>query len=274
MKKVMLILLAVMFMASAAWAHNTPEFDAVGTDSANYFNDAIKDAVVANVKDGFGNLINDFSDWTTSTPPNNKLNEWFKKPGTLYPDPCFPGYLSAGVDAGNSGAWEWSIVLQMKPESDIDINIVDCVLKNQGTNIYTDAQQTGRYRAPWGELFFVPLGNPTITAKAFPGPYAVPGWSSFYLDARIMPGLLVAIALDKAYYTSKAVWEEGVVAIMPTDGALNLKGETMQSLRQGDRIWVKLEISNGNTADVRYGADSVILKYIGIVGTEFSTLNL
>ena len=32
MKKVMLILIAVMFMASTAWAGNIPEFDAVGCD--------------------------------------------------------------------------------------------------------------------------------------------------------------------------------------------------------------------------------------------------
>ena len=37
MKKVMLILIAVMFMASTAWAGNIPEFDAVGCDVTNVF---------------------------------------------------------------------------------------------------------------------------------------------------------------------------------------------------------------------------------------------
>ena len=42
MKKVAILLVALMFTVPA-FAGNIPEFDAVGDDSANFFNDFIKD---------------------------------------------------------------------------------------------------------------------------------------------------------------------------------------------------------------------------------------
>ena len=58
LKKLTLIMLAMVFMTVPALAGNIPEFDTVGDDSANVFNDAIKAQVVRN------NPINLDSDFT------------------------------------------------------------------------------------------------------------------------------------------------------------------------------------------------------------------
>ena len=271
MKKILLIILVAAFMATPvmvtpAFAGNIPEFDAVGCDATNYFNDAIKWSVVDNNTDGFGYPINWWSDFT----PYPYQDEFFRNTaGQLYPDPCFPEYLSALTDAYNEAIYQWRIVLQMKPESDINLNIVDCVLKHNEFDIWTSAEQTGRYRAPWGQLFFVPTANPSVTVKAIPGKYATPGFHSpFIMDARTLPGLF-PIPLIDAQYTSKALWEEGIVMVLPETGLTNCEGQSVYNLKQGDAIDVIVSIPGNNTADIRYGSDNVILKYIGIVGTEY-----
>ena len=157
----------------------------------------------------------------------------------------------------------------MKPESDINLNIYDCVLKHNEQNIWMEAEQTGRYRADWGQLFFVPSANPSVTATASPGQYATPGFTSpIIMDARTLPGLNI-VALDDMLYTSKALWEEGIVMVLPETGTQNTTGQTVYNLKQGDSIHVTIQIPFNNTADIRYGQDSVILKYIGIYGTWY-----
>ncbi|MDY6986525.1 MAG: hypothetical protein SWQ30_00555 [Thermodesulfobacteriota bacterium] len=242
---------------------NRPEFDAVGCDATNYFavQDKIKQAVIANNIDAFGNPINYYSDF---------LEESFTTTGgDLLPDPCFPGHLSAMTDVWNEAIYQWDIVLQMKPESDIDLNIVDCVLDHDELDVWGGADQTGRYRAPWGELLFVRTGNPLITVEAIPGPYATPGFvEPFNLDARTHPGLLT-VPMVEATYTSKAFWEEGIVLVMPESGATNGMGQTVFNLKDGDIIRVTIAMPSWNTVDVHYGQDNVMLKYIGIIGTEY-----
>ncbi len=44
----------------------------------------------------------------------------------------------------------------------------------------------------------------------------------------------------------------------------------MKTLKQGDQIRVTIRIPGTNSCDVRYGEDSVILKYIGVVGNYMS----
>jgi hypothetical protein len=264
-KKLMLVLLVATFIATPALAGNRPEFDAVGNDSANFFNDFIKQSVVLNALDRAGNQINLFSAFPIESFTNTA--------GTSYPDPCFPGYFSSMVDQYNSAVYYWTIVLQMKPESDIDLNIVDCVLKHNTFNIWNAAEQTGRYRAPWGQFFFLPSANPAITVEVYPGPFATPGFTQkFVMDARPMPGLLNPVRLVDALYTSKALWEEGLVMVMPETGLLNTSGQTMYNLKQGDYFKIKVVVPDNNTADIFYGKDNVVLKYIGIVGTEYTTL--
>jgi len=70
-------------------------------------------------------------------------------------------------------------------------------------------------------------------------------------------------------YTSKGIWSEGIVVVLPETGKTSTSGQTMYNLKQGDRICVKVTIPYNNSCDVRYGQDSVIVKYIGIIGTWY-----
>ena len=271
MRKLVLSLIVLTFLVTPAFAGGRPEFDAVGLDSGNYFNDATKDRVVENnVVEGL--RLNDYSDWLHSPETVNGVgvSEGFSNlAGTSYPDPCFEGYTSAFVDAGNAAEYTWRIVLQMKPQSDINLNIVDCVMKQSGLDIWTEAGQTGRYRTPWGRLYFVPEANPSLTVMAIPGPYATPGFETpFHVDGRLLPGLEL-ICLDHALFTSKAFWEEGIVIVLPKTGETTSCGEAMYNLKQGDAIEVTVSVPGSNTADIRYGMDNVVLKYVGIQGTYF-----
>ena len=276
MKKVMLILFAVMFVASTAWAGNIPEFDAVGCDWTNVFaaGNTIQYGQVITNNVGPNGQINKFSagwfDWVKIRDVWTQVPvEYFKQTaGQLFPDPCFPGLQSALVDVWNEAIYEWFIVLQMKPESDLNINIYDCVLKHNqqppfGPGIWGAAEQTGRYRAADGQLWFVKSANPSITVKAYPGQYATPGFvNPFILTARTLPKL-DPVPLDGVLYTSKALWSEGIVVEMPVTTT------TTWALKDGDRIYVKISVPYNNSADIRYGQDSVIIKYIGIMGTWY-----
>jgi hypothetical protein len=302
MKRLILCSLAIALIAAPAFAGNAPEFDTVECDANNIFNDWIKMAVIhANMAqspygDGYVR-INAYSDWLHSPEWVNDVyvyEEFFTTAGMTFPDPCFAfrpymawvwdveyqeghwetwwdddPYESALTDAYNAAEYRWRIILQMKPESDIDLNIVDCVVKHNEPYWEWAAEQTGRYRADWGQLFFVPSANPSITVKAIPGPYATPGFEDpFYMDARQLPGLEL-MCLDNALYTSKALWEEGIVMVMPETGVTNSCGETMFNLKQGDAIQVTVSVPGDNTCDIYYGEDNVVLKYIGIIGTYF-----
>ena len=178
------------------------------------------------------------------------------------------------TDAWNQGIYEWWIVLQLKPETDINLNIYDCVLKHNTFNLWGDAEQTGRYRADWGELMFIQSANPIVSASAIPGPFATSGFSAnysiaspFIMDARTLPNL-TKVALDGVFYTSKAHFPEGIVMALPKTGSINQSLQNEYNLKQGDIIHVKVEVPFNNTVDVFYGPDSVLLKYVGIVGTE------
>jgi hypothetical protein len=281
MKKVMLILFAVIFAASTAWAGNIPEYDtAIDIDANNIFavtNLAQYGQVTNNNLEG-GIAINIRS---ANVPPPNGMaplpvEHWYQWAGIPKADPCFPflGFLSSLTDAYNQGVYEWYIILQMKPESDINLNIYDCVLKHNqqpplGPGLWGAAEQTGRYRADWGQLFFIPTANPSVTVKAYPGYYATPLFTApFTMDMRTLPGLSI-VAADNVLYTSKALWSEGLVLVMPETGKTNAGGATTYNLKEGDRIKVTITIPFNNTCDIRYGADSVILKYIGVVGTGY-----
>lgn len=262
--KLIALVVAGLFLAVPAWAGNIPEFDAVGCDATNYFarsNSAQYGQVIAN-NVGYNGPINYWSAFPGI--------EFFRNTaGQLFPDPCFPEYLSALTDAWNEAVYEWLIVLQMKPESDINVNVYDCVLKHNTFDIWSGAEQTGRYRAPWGQLFFVPTANPIMSVAAYPGPYATPGFfSPMTLDARVMPGLDL-VPMDGQLYTSKALWSEGLVMALPQTGNVNASGQAEYNLKQGDRIYVRVEIPGNNTVDLFYGQDNIILKYIGIVGTWY-----
>lgn len=269
-KRILLALFLSLFLASSAWAGNIPEFDAVGCDATNVFaaTNAPYQVVTEWMAQNWGNL-----EFRSAFPKGSYSNyeEFSTQAGQLFTDPCYGGFglVSALTDAWNQGVYKWRIVLQMKPESDINVNIYDCVLKHNSFDIWTGADQTGRYRAPWGELVFVPTANPAMTVKAIPGPYATPGFTSaLILDARTLPGLTL-VAMEDQLYTSKAHWEEGIVLALPKTGETNTSGQTEYNLKQGDVIEVTVEIPSNNTVDVFYGADNVLLKYIGVIGTWY-----
>ena len=98
--------------------------------------------------------------------------------------------------------------------------------------------------------------------------YEEHGDEGFIMDARNLPGLEL-ICLEDALYTSKAFWEEGIVLALPRTGKTTICGESAYNLKQGDAIEVTVSVPGGNTADIRYGNDNVVLKYVGIQGTYF-----
>jgi hypothetical protein len=257
--KCSVVFIAILLITGMAWAGNTPEFDAVGYDDMNFFaqSTVYYQAVI--------NGPNSYLEYDSSF-----YNERFNtNAGQLKESPCY-GIPAALTDVWNQGTYEWWIVLQMKPEADINLNIYDCVLKHNESDIFRFADQTGRYRMPWGELMFNPAWNPLVSAEAYPGPFATSGFmTSMTLDARTMPGL-VTVPLDEVSYTSKAHWPEGIVIAAPKTGNTNGSGQMEYNLKQGDVIHITVEIpSDTNTVDVWYGPDSVVLKYIGIINTEY-----
>jgi hypothetical protein len=279
--KFTVILIAALALSMPAWSGNIPEFDAVGDDSANVFAafNFIQYGQVINNNVGYNGPVNFFSDFTFRQMGPYFLSEDFTtSAGALFPDPCFGNepffYTSAMTDAWNEATYEWIIALQMKPESDLNLNIYDCVLKHNSFTLWGDfgntasagAEQTGRYRAPWGQLFFTPNQNPVISVKAWPGDFPTPGFDApFTMDARTLPGLDI-VPLEDAFYTSKALWSEGIIMVMPETGVANFKGETMYNLKQGDLLQVQIYV-NPNPTDLFYGQDNITVKYIGITGT-------
>ncbi|WP_320044826.1 hypothetical protein [uncultured Desulfobacter sp.] len=272
MKKLVMVLIATTFMYASAFAGENPEFDVVGCDADWYFSNSITDDVVENVLDSADNKINEFSDFTYA-PYDGNFKEYFTQTaGQEQESVCFPGYMTYLIDAGNSAEYKWRIVLQQKPDTDLDISIRDCVQKMNSfspyaTTAYEGASQTGRYKWPWGTSVWTASANPTITAKALPGEYKTIGFpaAGFYLDARTLPELTVVPLVDKLY-TSKALWEESIVVAMPETGVLNGMGETQYRLKQGDMIEIEIKVPGSNTVNMSYGAESVALKYVGIYG--------
>jgi hypothetical protein len=263
-RKLALLFLFVAFVSVPALAGNIPEFDAVGSDSANFFNDFIKQMVVDNNVNAAGTIINDFSDF---------IGESFvTSAAASRPSPCFPGYSDRESGPWAPNTYQWRIVLQMMPETDLDLNIRDCVLKENDLPIWQYAQQTGRYRASNGKLVFVKNMNPRVTVTAIPGPSQPAGAVPFIMDARMMPTLKL-VALEGVLYTSKALWEEGIVMKMPEPGTLNKLGQPVFVLRQGDMLQVDFEIPWNNPVDIHYGPDNVVIKYVGIIGQDLTTLD-
>lgn len=276
-KKIFLLLIAASIISTPVLAGSRPEFDAVGDDSANIFNSAVERSIVTSGLDGFGNRIENLSDFKNFTTPFGPA-EFFETPAAaLSPDPCFyyltgahAPYLSALTTTYNQGVYEWRIVLQMKPQTDINLDITDCVLKTGETDVFGFADQTGRYRMPWGQLFFIPSANPFIAVRVFPGPFATPGFiTPFTMDARTLPAL-APVRLNSALLTSKTLSDQTIEMALPATGATNTSGQTVYDLKQGDMIDVIITIPSNSSVDVRYGPDNVVLKYVGIIDTEYT----
>jgi hypothetical protein len=273
MKKTLLILIAITFMCVPVMAGERPEYDAVGDDAAIYFTDVAKSLVLVN------NPWNFDSDFT-AIPIDGEPYEYFDGPGGLDDDICFPGYQSHFVPAGFAGGlgFAWKIVLQMRPDTDLDINIIDCVVKPNsetafGVNPYEGAHQTGRYLLMGFLPYFDVTMNPIIRAKAVSGPNAAGNWDWFYLTARTHPGLR-NVVLDGArtYFTSKGIWDESIVVrlpepMVPVDGH---PGMSESALVQGDMVEIEFQMPAQNPVDIRYGQYSVFIKYVGVDRTDWT----
>jgi hypothetical protein len=262
-KRLLVVLVAMMFVCGPAFAGDRPEFDAVADDSANYFNDAVKDLVVQ------ANPWNANSDFPWN--PLIGYGEQFLPPVQLTADICFPNYLSAYTQWRRPALYTWYIVLQMDPQSDLDINIRDCVVKHNsktafGTSPWEGADQTGRFQLTDGTPVFVPGANPRMTVTAFPGPYAVFGFEAPFILTNRTQGGLAEVPFQDLLFTSKALWEEGLVARMPEFMVPAPQG-VEYPLSAGDMLKIDIEIPFINSVDLRYGQDNVVVKYVGIDGT-------
>jgi hypothetical protein len=269
------------------------------------FNDAVKE-LVCNSNAAGGVLINQRSNFTDDCddPVYNAFTatmlgcnaiagsvsfwEFFQGPGIPQDSICFAAigrgacvssgdadpYTDILTSPANAGTYKWQIVIQKKPDTDLNINIVDCVVKNNSSTMFGSengqgAHQTGSYVMPWGEVVFDKLRNPRMSAWAVPGCYkSSPSFTApFALDARTLP-MLSVVSLQNALYTSKACWEEGIVVKRPQGGQGNLIGEPEYDLKQGDRILVQVDVPFNNSVSIRYGRENVIIKYVGIHGEE------
>ena len=142
--------------------------------------------------------------------------------------------------------------------------------------MWKHARQTGRYRVPWdlNHAYFAPGTNPRITVKALPGPNAKKGFPAegFYLDARSAPGL-ESKPLVNGLISLEAFALEGMWVVLPRTGLANSLGQTMHELNAGDSLRVTITVPFNSTADIYLGSDNLLLKYIGVIGTEFSSSN-
>lgn len=290
--KIKVLAASIMLISSAQSFAGIPEFDAVGQDFANIFNDQIRQSVVLfNNSNGLllGTPINGYADWVyygaaydADSMYNNKGREGFWSTGSQGIDPCYnehdiavfggpfgpfidtigSNYTSYYAGPRNTNQFHWDIVLQMKPESDLDIKIRDCVLNGFSVGVpMFESTQTGRFRQSNGRLMFRPSMNPQITVEAISGPKH-PQPFQYIMDSRGMPGLGV-VSLDHVRYTSKGPWQEDIIVAMPEDGESTTAGSSTVRLREGDVIRVTVDIPGRNANDIFYGNDNVSIEYIG-----------
>jgi len=247
-----------------------PEIDLVGLDSQYFFRDDWTGQIFTNGKDNFGARINDFSAF--------QAESFSTTAGQATLDTCYSiparSYFSVLTPTWTEAAYEWEIVLQMKPATDLVLKLNGCVFKTGENDIWSDAYQTGFYTVPWAptQPVFVSGVNPRLTVQALPGSMAKEGFSSegFTLDTRRHSGLQIAPLVD-SLITIQTLVDESIVIVLPVEGAINASGQTMHSLSQGDRIKVVVNIPGNTTADVRFGASGAALQYVGLKGTEYTT---
>lgn len=247
------------------------EFDAVGNDRDNHFQDIYKANAIENSLNNDGRRINQYSNFAEE--------KFFSDSGLPMPDPCFSfatPYESVLTRSWSQGEYAWEITLQMKPLSDLSLQIAGCILQPGSNNVLQDAAQTGTYRmAASPELLrFIPSANPTVTVEALPGKAAAANFpaNGFGLDVRDGPNLTCTSATD-VRFISRSSNGETINLVLPANGAVNASGQTIYELNAGDRIRVTIRVPYNNTGDLRFGKDNVCLFYTGAVGTELTASN-
>ena len=115
------------------------EFDTVGDDSAYFFLDRSQGRITENLLDDSGRRINNYSDFTDEL--------FFSDAGMAMADPCFSGggttYQSIFTSPWTEAVYRWQIVLQMKPSSDIGLQITSCILEEAETDPWNYGRPNG-----------------------------------------------------------------------------------------------------------------------------------
>ncbi len=243
-----------------------PEFDAVGNDHLNHFQDIYKAGVIEQSQNSNGTRINRYSDFNTETFSSNA--------GMAMRDPCFSlndAYESILTSSWTESVYSWEITLQMKPISDIGLHIAGCTLRPGEENVWEAASQSGNFSLPTSPevLRFIPSSNPKISVTALPGPEATSNFpaAGYSMDVRSLSSLRRGPAVDVPFI-SRSFHEETLTLARPNNGEVNANGQTMYALNAGDRIRITLTVPFNNTTDLRFGKDNVWLFYNGIIGTE------
>ncbi|MCP4625545.1 MAG: hypothetical protein GY850_18825 [bacterium] len=247
-----------------------PEIDLAGDDSQYFFRDEWISQIILKGKDAFGKSINDFSAFQSE---RFSTNAGQSSVDSCYSLPSRP-YLSMLTPTWTEADYEWEIVLQMKPSTDLVLKLHGCVLKTGADDVWTAGYQSGFYTLPWApnQPVFVSTVNPRLSVRALPGPMAKESFpaAGFILDTRRHAGLQVAPLAD-SLITIQTLAGESIVIALPTEGDVNASGQTMYALSPGDRIKVQIHIPDNTPSDVRFGADSAMVQYIGLKGTEYLT---
>ena len=90
LKKLLLVAVAALFLATPAFAGNVPEFDAVGCDATNYFalaNEVPYGLIIDKNIDFFNDKVNCFSDFTGGSSSVDAATQAvlpFRPPEKLY----------------------------------------------------------------------------------------------------------------------------------------------------------------------------------------------
>jgi hypothetical protein len=88
------------------------------------------------------------------------------------------------------------------------------------------------------------------------------------MEARNAPGMQPVPMADSPL-SLQAILEESIFLAFPQSGVINASGQPVYELNRGDRIKVTIRIPSKSTADISFGSDNVVLKYLGFLGTEY-----
>lgn len=267
LKRLLIIALLFVFVTgNQAFSGDRPEFDAVGNDSFNRFNDAVTAQVLT------ANPWNTKSDFTGA---HFTGMEYFNPPVQLTDDICYEDYRSAYTQWRRPARYEWQIVLQMDPQSDLDIHIEQCVMKHSSTTVFgtvpwEGGDQTGRYQLTNGSSVFIAGANPCITVEASPGPNAVSGFTTPFILTGRSQGGITDLPLERLPYTGTGIWNRSLVAKLPEYMKTAPSQGVEFPLSAGDTIRITIDIPFLNSVDIRYGQDNVTVRYVGVNNTIFT----
>jgi len=211
----------------------------------------------------------------------------------------FFGEPNAVVRKQNAGYFEWFIRLPKKPSGEINICIQCGVLKpntfafEQFDAIDLCAAETGerigtgfctRDQVAPGVNPIVAGALPTITAIAYPGPYALTNaagatWAPFNLTAFRNPSAYSGESVGQPMTNTqslqvlngnadtrvllKACMDKCIVAKIPVTGQTNAAAQTENDLEPGDLIYVRMDVPISNTVDLYCHSQSARLGGVG-----------